>query len=469
MGRAGTLGSLAVTRSLAAWSRSRRCRRSRRRCCGGPTPCAAAASPGNSRAACAPTIPCTAVGCATRSSPQCATSTPSSGRHGRRLRRPRRASSSPRSVRCSRRPRSWYVHVFGDRPGDLGRRRASTSRPSGGGCASADGSTSPVRTDDGGHELRQFSLWGGGFRRGPPRARRPAGRVPPADAVARRGAAPAGRGSTSCAASCASAPSNPTSDTEITEWFDDARRDGPRTGRRTRPPTPGVRLRQLRLRRRVPRAPQGRALRPPARPPPRHPARHADQPRHLAPVPARVAQPYLFGIPASDTDPGTVHGQQMHDVLRFVHEQGSCRDAAHVDDVLVAHGFDDNDRMRGRTGAAHRRCPSPATRSATRSHARASRTTRPRRSWRRRGSTRCGCTTACSTRATTRPGRCGATASPTTRRRGCRRGCSRRSPRRAVSACGSRSSTSTPRCVDDPEPFEPDADDLLAIEAELRR
>ena len=53
----------------------------------------------------------------------------------------------------------------------------------------------------------------------------------------------------------------------------------------------GVRLRRLRLRRRLPRAPEGRALRPPARPPPRHPARDPDQPRHLAPVPARVAQP----------------------------------------------------------------------------------------------------------------------------------------------------------------------------------
>ena len=69
---------------------------------------------------------------------------------------------------------------------------------------------------------------------------------------------------------------------------------------------------------------------------------------------------YLYGIPSSDTDPGTVHGQQMHDVLRVVHEQGSCRDDAHVDDVLVAHGFDTNDRMRGELARHRSRCPDPA-------------------------------------------------------------------------------------------------------------
>jgi PD-(D/E)XK nuclease superfamily len=69
---------------------------------------------------------------------------------------------------------------------------------------------------------------------------------------------------------------------------------------------------------------------------------------------------YLYGIPSSDTDPGTVHGQQMHDVLRVVHEQGSCRDDAHVDDVLVAHGFDTNDRMRGELARHRTRCPDPA-------------------------------------------------------------------------------------------------------------
>ena len=79
----------------------------------------------------------------------------------------------------------------------------------------------------------------------------------------------------------------------------------------------------------------------------------------MAPVPREWRNRHLFGIPASDSHPGPVHGQQMHDLLRFVHEQGSCRDATHVDDVLLAHGFDDNDRMRGElrdtpNGARHR-------------------------------------------------------------------------------------------------------------------
>ncbi len=69
---------------------------------------------------------------------------------------------------------------------------------------------------------------------------------------------------------------------------------------------------------------------------------------------------YLYGIPSSDTHPGTVHGQQMHDVLRVVHEQGSCRDDVHVDDVLVTHGFDANDRMRGELARHRTRCPDPA-------------------------------------------------------------------------------------------------------------
>ncbi len=50
----------------------------------------------------------------------------------------------------------------------------------------------------------------------------------------------------------------------------------------------------------------------------------------------------------------------MHDVLRVVHEQGSCRDDAHVDDVLVANGFDTNDRMRGELARHRTRCPDPA-------------------------------------------------------------------------------------------------------------
>jgi len=46
----------------------------------------------------------------------------------------------------------------------------------------------------------------------------------------------------------------------------------------------------------------------------------------------------LLGIPASDEGPSADQGLLVHDLLRHVHRQGSCRDAAHVEDVLVAHG-----------------------------------------------------------------------------------------------------------------------------------
>lgn len=69
---------------------------------------------------------------------------------------------------------------------------------------------------------------------------------------------------------------------------------------------------------------------------------------------------YLFQIPASDTHPGPVHGQQLHDALRLVHERGSCRDEANVADVIDSHAFVDDERIRGEIARHARRCPAPA-------------------------------------------------------------------------------------------------------------
>jgi hypothetical protein len=69
---------------------------------------------------------------------------------------------------------------------------------------------------------------------------------------------------------------------------------------------------------------------------------------------------YVLSVPPSDTGSAPVHGQKMHDVLRLVHEHGSCRDRAHVDDVLAGHGFDDDDRVRGELARHARRCPERA-------------------------------------------------------------------------------------------------------------
>ena len=50
---------------------------------------------------------------------------------------------------------------------------------------------------------------------------------------------------------------------------------------------------------------------------------------------------YLLSLPASD-DPGFAdHGRRLHDVLRFVHEQGACTDPEHVAAVVEAHGCDE--------------------------------------------------------------------------------------------------------------------------------
>jgi len=51
----------------------------------------------------------------------------------------------------------------------------------------------------------------------------------------------------------------------------------------------------------------------------------------------------------------------LHAMLALVHEQGSCRDPAHVADVLDAHGLDEDDRTRDEIANHVRRCPEGAT------------------------------------------------------------------------------------------------------------
>jgi len=68
----------------------------------------------------------------------------------------------------------------------------------------------------------------------------------------------------------------------------------------------------------------------------------------------------LFGIPASDTDPGGVHGQQLHDALHMIHVEGSCHDVDHVGDVLVRRGVDYDDRLWSEIERHATRCTDPA-------------------------------------------------------------------------------------------------------------
>ncbi len=48
----------------------------------------------------------------------------------------------------------------------------------------------------------------------------------------------------------------------------------------------------------------------------------------------------LLNVPLSDPLDGASHGLLLHRLLHLVHRTGACHDAAHVDDVLTAHGAD---------------------------------------------------------------------------------------------------------------------------------
>jgi hypothetical protein len=78
---------------------------------------------------------------------------------------------------------------------------------------------------------------------------------------------------------------------------------------------------------------------------------------------ARCARAYrtatLLGVPASDPGPSSSYGLIVHDLLRVVHQQGSCRDPAVVTDVLAAHG-QDAPPMRAIFERHVRRCPRDA-------------------------------------------------------------------------------------------------------------
>jgi RecB family exonuclease len=65
----------------------------------------------------------------------------------------------------------------------------------------------------------------------------------------------------------------------------------------------------------------------------------------------------LLGVPASDEGPSADFGVAVHAMLRQVHETGSCTDAHHVRDVLTAHGFDGPGPLLGYIERHARRCP----------------------------------------------------------------------------------------------------------------
>jgi hypothetical protein len=72
---------------------------------------------------------------------------------------------------------------------------------------------------------------------------------------------------------------------------------------------------------------------------------------------------HLLGVPASDATLSPDHGLLVHELLRFLHAHGSCHDAAAVRDALEAHSCDD-DLYRGVISRHARRCPEGAERDA---------------------------------------------------------------------------------------------------------
>ena len=64
---------------------------------------------------------------------------------------------------------------------------------------------------------------------------------------------------------------------------------------------------------------------------------------------------YLLQVPPSDDSAPGVHGQQVHDLLRLLHQHGPCDDPARIDDIVTAHGA--GPRVHAELTDHARRCP----------------------------------------------------------------------------------------------------------------
>lgn len=67
----------------------------------------------------------------------------------------------------------------------------------------------------------------------------------------------------------------------------------------------------------------------------------------------------LLALPASDDAAPADLGNAVHGILRLIHETGSCRDAAHVRAVIDGHSFDRGGAVLGCVERHARRCPAP--------------------------------------------------------------------------------------------------------------
>jgi RecB family exonuclease len=71
---------------------------------------------------------------------------------------------------------------------------------------------------------------------------------------------------------------------------------------------------------------------------------------------------HLLGLPPSDEPGSPDFGSFVHGILEMVHRTGSCHDTAHVGEVLAAHGVDEADSLTSLVARHAARCPSPVSR-----------------------------------------------------------------------------------------------------------
>jgi hypothetical protein len=81
----------------------------------------------------------------------------------------------------------------------------------------------------------------------------------------------------------------------------------------------------------------------------------------------RFLNRHLLGLPASDPGRTNETGILAHDMLRLIHSRGSCADKSHVADVLAGHAADD-DFVRQLVDRHAERCPSNDAGSSAHEH-----------------------------------------------------------------------------------------------------
>jgi RecB family exonuclease len=68
---------------------------------------------------------------------------------------------------------------------------------------------------------------------------------------------------------------------------------------------------------------------------------------------------HVLGLPESDAGRAPDYGNLVHAMLERIHRDGSCRDVSHVEEVLALHGIPSDDAVAGAVARHAQRCPSP--------------------------------------------------------------------------------------------------------------